>query len=138
MITLKSFYVGTTADIDLINIGHDVRSFIRETKLDSGAVTVLSRLSGAALVVLPIEGKAAADLRASLKQEFARSLPASLRPLWPASLTIPIEKGRFIFEPWQDLFLLDYEPSAKRREVVVQLASVEPEPQTGPQQRGKR
>lgn len=118
MVTFKSFFVGTTKGVDLINIGHDVRGFIREAKLENGSVTVSFRQSGAALALLPNDGKGSAEVQQGLE-----SIPPALRHLLPPSLALPVERGKLFFEPWQELFLIDFEPSARRREVVVQLFS---------------
>ncbi len=89
MLSLKSFFIGTTREIDLINIGHDVRGLIREAKLEAGTVLVTIKMPGAGVAIFSSEGKEIS----AVKKTLAESFPAPLRPLLPVSLQIPVEKG---------------------------------------------
>ncbi|MBI2982423.1 MAG: YjbQ family protein [Deltaproteobacteria bacterium] len=132
MFSLKSFYVGTSREADVINIGHDVRGFVRESKIENGLVTVSCRLAGGGIAVLTTEGKGFQ----AVCEEIKRDLPKTgWRHLLPTTVSVPVENGKLVFEPWQDLYLIDIEVAARRREVVVQLFS---EPKEGPQQGGAR
>ncbi len=126
MLHQRSFFVGTTKGIDLINIGHDVRSMIREVNLQSGVVTVAIRTPGAVVAILPNDRKSLAEL-----QEGLAAISAPLRSLLPPTLTIPVEQGKMSFEPWQELFLVDFDASGRRREMVLQLFSP-------PEEKGKK
>lgn len=124
MLSLKSFFVGTTRGIDIINIGHDLRGLIREARLENGLVTITFRERGAALAILA-GGKELEEARKGFE-----SIPVEMRRFLPAALSLPVEKGKISFEPWQEIYLVDYDPAGRRREVVVQLLS-EPEVKGG-------
>lgn len=124
MLTFKSFFVGTTKGIDVINIGHDLRGLLREAKLESGMANIAFRQPRAALALLANDSKTVAEL----KSELGSSTLTAILPLLPPLLTIPIEKGKLSFEPWQDLFLVDYDTIGRRREVLVQFYSETAEP----------
>ncbi|MBI2083157.1 MAG: YjbQ family protein [Deltaproteobacteria bacterium] len=137
MLSLKSFYVGTSREVDVINIGHDVRGFVREAKIENGLVTVACRLPGGGVALLTTDGKAVQQIREQVKKDFSQSLSAGFKYLLPPALSVPIENGKMIFEPWQDLYLVDFEASGRRREVVIQIFS-EPKEQAGAPGKGAR
>ncbi len=134
MITLKSFYLATTTGVDVINIGHDVRSLIREAKMETGWVNLTCRYPGAGLVVLSNDNRQAGLAREALKKELGDNGRAGTRHLLPTTLTLPLENGRPVFDPWQEIFLVDYDSGAKRREVIAQLVT-EPKEQGQPARR---
>jgi thiamine phosphate synthase YjbQ (UPF0047 family) len=116
MILIKSFYVDATKGVDLINIGHEVRQAIREAKVEEGQVLIAVPFPGAALAVLEPDAK-----KEELKKGF--QLESGLaRSLLAKSLILPIEKGRMSIEPWQEVFLIDYDTAGKRREFRVQVS----------------
>lgn len=121
MALTKSFYIGTTKEVDVVTVGHDVRGFIREARLEEGFAVIGCRLPGAVLVLLPTEGKGLAEAREGIRKLFQTESIGGLRHLLPPSLTIPIEQGKMHFEPWQEIYLVDHELSGRRREVVVSL-----------------
>ena len=116
MLLLRNFYVNTTAGVDLINVTHEIRSVILEkgAKVAQGWLTVTVPRGGAAVVAME-EGEGG-EIRKSLAR---RTLPDQLC-LLPRSLVVPFEQGRMAVEPWQEIFLVDYEGSGKRREFRVQ------------------
>lgn len=74
-------------------------------------MTATVPLPGAAVVVMgPPEDK-------EVKKEDLKPAACFL----PKSIVIPIEKGRMVIEPWQEVFLMDYTPSGRRREFRVQV-----------------
>lgn len=117
MIVTKSFYISTSKGTDLVNIGHDVRGLVREAKVENGWVTVACRHPGASVATLANDAKTLAEVREGLTNPFP------LRLLLPAILTVPVEQGKIGCEPWQELFLIDFDPSGRRREVTVQIFS---------------
>jgi len=123
MLLLKSFFVGTTSEIDLINIGHDVRGFVREAKLEKGTVTVTCPRAGAFLALLSTDGPASTEERERIRKGMAGDAVSFLRPLLPPSVSVPVDGGKMVFEPWRELFLVDFEGMARRREVCVQIVS---------------
>lgn len=127
MFLTRSFYFGTSKAIDLIRIGHDVRGFLRESRVESGLVLVSPRHPGAAVVVLASEGKVVEELSQALRESF----PPHLHVLLPVSLTLAVEGGKIVGDPWQELYLIDYETVGRRREVVVQIFMESAEAQKG-------
>jgi thiamine phosphate synthase YjbQ (UPF0047 family) len=139
MFTLKSFYIGTSKGVDIINIGHDIRGLIRDSRMENGSVTVSCRLPGALIAILASQGKEAQELKSSIKGTLENEFPASIRHLLPSCVTVPVDKGKLVFEPWQEIFLVDFDEGGRRREIVVQLSTeAAPAGQAGPGQPQRR
>ena len=117
MILLKRFYVDATKGVDLINIGHEVRQAIREAKMEAGQVLILVPHPGAAVVAMETDAKVT-EIKKGLEPFLQNHL---IRCFLSRSLMLPVDKGRMSIEPWQEVFLIDYETSGKRREFRVQL-----------------
>ncbi|MBI4125346.1 MAG: hypothetical protein HY466_05400 [Deltaproteobacteria bacterium] len=107
MIFLKSYFVATTGQTDIIPIIHDVRFAIRDSQLKEGLVTVTLPDEQAALVVA-----------AQVNKE---NLPNPQR-----SLSLPFKNGELVLEPKQMIFLIDENSDAKRREFFVQVMGEKP------------
>lgn len=118
MILNKSFYVDTTPAIDLITVTHDVRRVVLEGKSDTGWITVIVPNLGAGVVMMEQEGTSGTDLQKSLSSFLKDKV---IRCFLPRSVVIPIEKGRMMMEPWQEVILIDFETTGRRREFRVQL-----------------
>lgn len=113
----RSFYLDTTTGIDLITITHEIRGMIKESKAERGSVTVTIPHEGGGVAMMESGGKKE-EVRKGL-EPLAANL--SLRCLLPKSLTIPVEQGRMVMEPWQEISLIDYETTGRRREFKAQL-----------------
>ncbi len=44
---------------------------------------------------------------------------------------MPFEKGKMLIEPWQEIFLIDYDGSGRRREFKVHVSAETPPPAGG-------
>jgi len=127
MILIKSFYVDATKGLDLLNVIHEVRRVVREANTENGTATVVIPHPGAAVVVLDTGDPATKpeDLKKALEPYLANQL---IRCLLPKSTVIPFEKGRLLIEPFQEIFVIDYDTSGKRREFKVQVTADNPPP----------
>lgn len=126
MILTKNFYVDTTAGVDLINIGHEVRRVVKEANAQEGSLTVLVPSPGGAVLMMEQDEKVE-EIRKHLQTFLANGL---IRCLLPKSLVVTVERGRLSSDPWQEIFLIDYEARVKRREFRVQVF-VETPPKKG-------
>ncbi|MBI1908936.1 MAG: YjbQ family protein [Deltaproteobacteria bacterium] len=126
MIFLKSYFVATTTGVDKINIIHDVKRAMRESTILKGLVTITPPAGKALLTVTTEEELKAAGL------------------VQARSLTLPVEKGDLLLAPREQIFLIDSDPSGRRREFWVQVigdgagAAKKAAPIRGPQGSPKR
>jgi thiamine phosphate synthase YjbQ (UPF0047 family) len=124
MILLKNFFVDTTKGLDLLKIIHEVRRVVREGNTENGSVTIVIPSPGAGLTVLDPNDRPE-DLKKTLEPHVASGL---IKAILPKTLTLPFEKYKMLIEPWQEIFLIDYETSGRRREFKVQVEVETPPP----------
>ena len=117
MLLTKSFYIDVTTTLDVINIGHEVRRAVRENRVEHGQITLVIPNPGAAVAVMESDCKIP-NIKKGLEGFLASGVISSLIP---KTLVLPVEAGRMSIEPWQEVFLIDYDTSARRREFRVQL-----------------
>lgn len=123
MLILKSFYIHTTPGIDVLNIGHEVRRALLEGQAEEGQVLIMTPHPGSGLAVMELNTPFD-----QVKKELAVFQQNGLiRCFLSPSIVLPFEKGKMAMEPWQDLFLIDYDTSGKRREFRVQLSAADKE-----------
>jgi thiamine phosphate synthase YjbQ (UPF0047 family) len=130
MILTKNFYVDATKGLDLLNIIHEVRRVVREANTENGTVTVVIPNPGAAVAVLDTGDPAfkSDDLKKALEPYLSNGL---IRCFLPKSVVVPFEKGKLLIEPFQEIFVIDYETSGRRREFKVQVTAETPPPPAG-------
>ncbi|QQR79762.1 MAG: YjbQ family protein [Deltaproteobacteria bacterium] len=115
MMVSKTYYVDTTKSIDILLISHEIRRLVQETRPEIGQVSVIVPFPGAGLAVFDKDVS-----REVLVKELAPYLKNQLiHVLLPKSMTLLIEKGKLANDPWQDIFLIDYDTSSRRREFRV-------------------
>lgn len=117
MIQIKNFFVDTTKGIDVVPITHDLRRMLREVGTEAGWVAAMSPFPGAGMVIVEAESPKA-EIKKGLEPLLANQL---IRCLLPKSVFVPVEKGRLMIDPWQEVFLIDYETMGRRREFRVQI-----------------
>ncbi len=130
MSNLKSFYLHTTPGIDVLNVGHEVRRALLEGAQEEGQVLMVIPHPGAGLVIMELEAPPA-QLDQLKKELLTFQQNGLIRCFLPKSIVLPFEKGRMSMEPWQDLFLIDYDTSGKRREFRVQVSAPEKDKKAG-------
>lgn len=127
MILTRNFFVDTTRGLDLLKIIHEVRRVVKEANTENGTVTIVVTHPGAGLAILDSQEKPE-EIKKGLEPQIASGL---IRSLLPKSLVMPFEKGKMLMEPWQEIFLIDYEPLARRREFKVHVSAETPPPAAG-------
>lgn len=120
MIFLKSCFVDTTREIDIVPILHDVRYAVRDSQVSEGLVTIAIPGNNASLLVTQLDQE---ECR-SLKEEW------SDKDLFrPAALSIPLHGKELLLDPKQMIYLIDFADTARRREFYVQVFGDNPPPQ---------
>lgn len=114
----------------------EVQSFVRETGLREGSLTVFVQHTSASLT---IQENADPDVLADLQRYFERivpegdhylhsaegpdDMPAHIRSvLTQTSLTIPVLDAEMVLGTWQGIYLFEHRRMPHRRRVVLQLA----------------
>jgi secondary thiamine-phosphate synthase enzyme len=128
--------LGTEGDADVIDISGAVASLIDAHGVEHGTVAVFVRGSTAAITTMEYEPGGVHDLR----QLLDRLVPAEgdyehnrlnhdtnshahqRASLIGPSEVIPVVDGRMALGTWQQLVLVDFDDSPRRRTVIVQLS----------------
>jgi secondary thiamine-phosphate synthase enzyme len=157
MVFLKNYFVNTTSEIDFLQVTSDVRYAIRDSSAKNGLVTVFVPGPGAAVSVFEPLDEVKDDLKASFaalaegekkgKDKYKQDVDAAprvLAALVGRSAAVPFKDAKLVMAPYDEIFLIDLEKKAGRREFVVQVigedapAQGQQPPQRGaPQQRRK-
>lgn len=113
----------------------EVRSFMAQSGIENGLLTVFCRHTSASLL---IQENAASAARRDLERYFARiapedagyehddegpdDTPAHLRSALTATqLSIPVQNGRLALGTWQGIFLFEHRRSTPAREIALHI-----------------
>jgi secondary thiamine-phosphate synthase enzyme len=119
----------------LFEITDKVRSFVADTGIQEGLLTLFCRHTSASLL---IQENAAPAARRDLERFFAAiapeggsyehddegsdDMPAHLRSALTATqLSIPIQDGHLLLGTWQGIFLFEHRRGASTREIALHL-----------------
>ena len=124
-----------TEGAELIDITPQARSFVANSQVQTGLLTVFCRHTSASLV---IQENADPDVLRDLQSFFRKIVPegAGYRhndegpddmpghiksALTQTSLSIPVANGRMVLGTWQAIYLFEHRAVPHRREVVLHL-----------------
>ncbi|MBI4212030.1 MAG: YjbQ family protein [Deltaproteobacteria bacterium] len=147
MVFLKRFYVSTSAETDLIPITHDIRYALRDAGINEGLASVVVTESGAGITLSENLPAVLDELRRALelfpgegvhaltrKKEALAVGPRVKAAMLGRMLSIPFTAKELLISQHEDVFLIDFESTPKRREVVIQIMGDKPAtPPPGPQ-----
>ncbi len=118
------------------NVSDSIRSFLAQTPLQAGIITIFVKHTTASVLILEDEP----GLRADTKAVWDRLIPAD--PAWQhnsrnpgednahshlrgqiqgQSLTVPFADKQLLLGTWQEIVLVDFDTRARSREIVVQI-----------------
>ncbi len=135
MVESYRIQIESKGDGDVLDLTAQVTEYVRESKIESGIVTVFVPGSTAAVTTVEYEP----GLKKDLPEFFQRIIPRGgtyhhdatwgdgngfshvRAALVGPSLTVPVSEGRLILGTWQQLVLLDFDNRARRRDVVIQV-----------------
>jgi secondary thiamine-phosphate synthase enzyme len=153
MIFLKSYFVNTTPETDFLPIMADVKYAIRDSQAKNGLVSIHVPGPAAAVTVFePLpelieELKIAFETFASestqgkdKRKEDVFIAPRVQATLIGRSLSLPVKDGRVLIEPYEEVFLIDFDKKTGRREYYINIVAEDQAPppkQQQPQQRKK-
>lgn len=118
----------------LVEVTAEIVSFLAETGIETGLVTIFCRHTSASLL---IQENADPDVRADLESWFERAapendprythtvegpddMPSHIRAaLTQSSLSIPVTDGELALGTWQGVYLFEHRRAPHRRELVL-------------------
>jgi len=130
-----------TSGPGLYEFTQEVRSFVRQSGVDTGLLTAFVRHTSCSLL---IQENADPDVQRDLNAFFRRLVPPSNDPsmkwvthtmegpddmpahikaaLLPTSLSIPVAGGEPLLGTWQGIYLFEHRDRPHRREIVLHIA----------------
>lgn len=134
MLFSKSGYVKTSTGCDALVITPEVRWALRDSKIKEGWILLHAPQSGAGWALLEPIKEIIEDLKqfcSSVRgakgegknkaKEVIKTAPLLQGALLGASLTVPVAKGHFLFDPKLEIYLFDFTDTGKRREFLIQI-----------------
>jgi len=134
MIFLKKCFVNTTKDVDVVPITHDVKYALRDSEADEGLVTVVASSPGAALLVVEPVDEVIAELKEAFKMFPGEGKEATTRrkesvtvgarvraAMIGKSVSLPFADGKPLIGLREEVVLIDFENTGRRREYAVQV-----------------
>jgi secondary thiamine-phosphate synthase enzyme len=130
-----SIQLNTRGDADIQDITESVADAIRDSGLESGAVTVFCPSATSALTTIEYESGCVSDLRRLFdeiidpKREYLHNQKwhdgnghSHVRAaLLGPSLTVPFIQRRLTLGTWQQIIYVDFDNRPRRRELVAQV-----------------
>jgi secondary thiamine-phosphate synthase enzyme len=119
----------------LSDFTREVDSFVRETAIVTGLLTIFCRHTSASLI---IQENADPDVQADLRDFFERiapedrsyihgsegpdDMPAHIRAaLTQTQLSIPVNEGRMVLGTWQGIYLFEHRRTPHRRSIALHI-----------------
>ena len=135
MIQTVRLHLPTSGQGDAHDITMKVAGALKESGLHSGVVTVFVTGSTAAVTTIEFEPGAVSDFNRLFEQLAPRRAEYRHHLRWGddngsshvraallgPSLTVPFVDGALTLGTWQQIMLIEFDTSARRREVVVQI-----------------
>ena len=147
VILLKNYFIGTTKDLDVVSVIHEIRRTILEANVPDGVATVTVPAPGGAVTIIEPLPDIVEKLKEALRIFPGEGVDTKNRrkeevPVWPRiaaamlgkSLQVPFAGGKLALGPREEVVLIDFEMTARRREFFVQIIGEAPPP--GQPQRG--
>ena len=151
MLFFKKYYVNVTEEVNAISIIHDLQYAIRDSKSPDGLLTVIVPEPGAGLALIPNISEVIEELKVSLdvfgseagnaqdKLKREREVgPIVQSAILGRTLHIPFQEAKLLIDPYDEVFLLDFEHKKRRREFIVQIISEAPPAENEKQQPGRQ
>lgn len=134
MTFLKSYFINTTEEVDVLNISNDVKYAIRDSGGKDGLATVIVSGPGAGVTTLESIPEVIEELKVAFevfagegatakdkKKEEVQVNPRVQAAILGRSVSIPIKDARFVLDPYEEIFLVDFDKKVRRREFKVQI-----------------
>jgi secondary thiamine-phosphate synthase enzyme len=135
MVATCRLHVETSGQNDAHDLTERVVAALGESSIRDGLATVAVIGSTAAITTIEFEPGAIADLNSLLERLVPRYADYQHHLRWGddngsshvraalvgPSVTIPVVEGRLALGTWQQIMLVEFDTSSRRREVIVQI-----------------
>lgn len=135
MVVTRTIQIATRGQGDTHNISDRVAEAVAESSIASGIVTVFVVGSTAGVTTIEYEPGAVADFNGLMEELAPRNADYAHHERWGddngsshvraallgPSLTVPFANKRLLLGTWQQIVLVEFDTSARRRDVLLQI-----------------
>ena len=130
-----SLSLSTDGNTDVHDITAQVASYVAQSGLKDGIVTVFCPSATSALTTIEYESGAVSDLKRLFDEIIPTNREYAHNARWAdgngyshvraallgASLTIPLVNGRLALGTWQQIIYVDFDNRPRKRELILQM-----------------
>lgn len=127
--------IPTRGHTDVVDLTETVRKIVAKEKIQEGTAILFVSGSTAGITTMEYEPGLIEDIQAAFGRIAPEELDYAHHQRWGddnghshirasllgPSLTVPIHKGKLTLGTWQQIVLIDFDTSARKRTVVVQM-----------------
>jgi secondary thiamine-phosphate synthase enzyme len=135
MIFTDSISLTTKGFTDIIDITREVVSVLRESKVESGLLTVFCTGSTGGITTIEYESGVIGDLKRAIEKIAPSNIPYEHDKRWgdgngfshvraalmKPSLSIPVVRGELALGTWQQVVFIDFDNRERQRTLIVQV-----------------
>lgn len=127
------FTVQTRGFTDIVDISDEIEKIVEKEKVVNGIVNIFVKGSTAAITTIEADDNLYEDLKMVLEEIMPMKKDWKHHKTWGddnggahlraaiigPSITIPLVNGKLLLGTWQKIVLIDFDTSARQREVIV-------------------
>jgi len=135
MILTERLSVSTKPDLDIVDITEQVADIVRKSNLKDGFVNIFVSGSTASVSTMEFEPNLVKDIKTALERIAPSDIPYEHHKTWGddngkshvratlmgPGITVPFQNKKLLLGTWQQIVLLDFDTSAREREIIVQI-----------------
>lgn len=139
---LKSYFVNTTVDVDFLPITSDLKYAIRDSQAKEGLATITIPGAGAGVTILEPISEVIEELKVVIetyagegesrgkdkRKEEVYIAPRVLASLIGRSVSVPIRDSKLVLDPYEEVYLIDFDKKIRRREFFVHIITSDAAP----------
>ncbi|OVE81516.1 hypothetical protein BVY03_03550 [bacterium K02(2017)] len=138
---LKKTYLNSAGGGKSLNLTHDVKRVLADSRMVHGHVNIISTQATAGVSLMENDLNLQQEFINSIKSQYDESNADSparrsrtgadcyhhMAGLVGLSLVLPFENGQLVSSPFHDIVALDFEPVSGRREFIISVLGVAPQ-----------
>jgi secondary thiamine-phosphate synthase enzyme len=138
IIVNKSFEISTKGETDIVDVTKEVQNIFNESELNKGLCTVFISGATGGITTIEYEPGVVRDIKDAFEKIAPREGLYAHNTKWgdgngvshvraalmKPSLCVPFSAGSLSLGTWQQIVFIDFDTSARQREITVQLIGV--------------
>lgn len=131
----SEYTILTQGNTDVVDLSETIRKIVEKEKIREGLATIFVNGSTAGITTIEFEPGLVKDIKEAFQRIAPTDIPYAHHERWGddnghshirasllgPSLTVPIHEGKLTLGTWQQIVLIDFDTSARKRTVLVQM-----------------